>query len=247
MKKLILSLMLVLGCSSPAIAEIKKSDHPVRGVVYGFVDGGNRYESIIYHCTRDGAKINCSFESKCLRFPDKKNTQNQDEFKKASPSERKKLKKEFKNLCKKINEIIPSANEFEKLSEFDKESFENFNQMCINNTDFELLLKLTDDLENNICRFTTSTWNSTFEKKAGGIWESSHIGEMFGGLVGFKKATVQTFIEEKPGFWNFTFEASYLGTPKDGKPLPNAYKDNYSWKEESPILLPCKYVRMDIL
>lgn len=247
MKKLILALTFVLGCSSTAIAEIKMPTHPVRGVVYGFADGGNRYESIIYQCSRDGAKINCTFESKILRFPNKNHTKNQDMLQKISSDERKKLKKEFEHLCSKMNEITPPTKEFEELSEYDKESFENFNQMCINNTDLELMFRLADELENNVCRITSATWNSVFEKKANGVWESSHIGEMFEGLVGVKKATVQTFVEEKNGFWNFTFEASYLGTPTDGKPLPKGYKDNYSWKEESPILLPCKYVKMDIL
>lgn len=247
MKKLIFTLMLILGCSSNAKAEINTSDHPVLGTVYGFADRGNRYESIIYRCSRDGAKLNCTFESKCLRFPNKNNTPNQDKFKNISPEELKKVQKEFEAICKNLAQSKLPVDEFEKLSEYDKETFENFNQMCLRNVDLTLLAKLSDELENNVCSMTTSTWESSFEKNSSGNWESSYIGEMFGGLVGFKKATVQTFIEEKPGFWNFTFEASYLGTPKDGKPLPDAYKDTYTWKQGSPVLLPCKYIKMDIL
>lgn len=248
MKTFILALALVLGGVSGACAE---DDHPIQGVLYGFADGGNRYESIIYYCSKDGSKLDCSFESKCLRFPNKNGTKNQDEFKKTSSKDRKKIKKEFEQLCKNIKKITPKQSDLEKLSEYDKEGLEIFNNMCIHNDNFEAYLREIDALENNVCRITTATWKCSFEKKSDGKWECSHIGDLLGGFIaGVKKATVQTFIPEKGRYgtdWNYTFEASYLGTPQDGKPLPEGYKDSYSWKQGSPILIPCKYVKMDIL
>lgn len=131
-------------------------------------------------------------------------------------------------------------------SDYGQEEVLAFDNMCKNNIDVGLYVKQIDELQNKICRVTTANWECSFEKNLAGNWECSHIGELFGGIVGVKKATVQTFYPAKgfPGHWDYTYEYSYIGTPKDGKPM-NGGKDCYSWIEESPIKLPCDYVSLN--
>jgi hypothetical protein len=247
MKKLVIALALVLGCASGVWGKSEQPDYPTTGNLYGLVDNGSRYESIFYICIPNGRKIDCTFKSHCIRFPDKSRTPIQDNYNKLSTKAKEETRNAYKKRCDyKKNIKSEELAEILNGNDYSKEETNAFDKMCKNNINVEEYIKSIDDLKNKVCRVTTANWECSFEKNIDGNWECSHIGELFGGIVGVKKATVQTFYPVKglPRRYDYTFEYSYIGTPKDGKPLEGG-KDSYSWTEESPVKLPCDYVSLN--
>lgn len=134
------------------------------------------------------------------------------------------------------------------ITEYEWENFGIIENVCKTDKSIEHFLGEIDKLENKVCRITVATWKSFFKKNQDGLWESSNIDDLFMG-TGIKKATVQTFTPETTQlgftFWNYSFEASYLGTPKDGSPLPEGYIDRYTWRSQE-VKLPCEYIKMSL-
>lgn len=190
----------------------------------------------------DKDQIDCSFKSNCIRFPDKNKTNNLDRYNKLSEEEKAEQKKAVISICGEIDKINNQVH----IKEYEEQGMKIIENLCKSNGDIVTYLKKMDELQNNVCRATSSEWKSSFRKTSSGSWESVNIESPFF-LEGAKKATVQTFFKDKkyPHHWNYTFECSYLGLSEKNSDLKN-WKDFYLWNNNIPENLPCDYIKFDI-
>ena len=232
------------------------SDYPSSGLLYAITNNGNtRFEELYYKCQRYGedgnplpeGQIFCSFTCNYIRLAEVDYSQHIKEYNKMSKEkiteENQKIKEEFKKFYEEYKKTPKEEILKKGTSEFEyNELVEILNIVRDSKNPALDLALLLDKKEQNTCRIASNHFEMIFEKK-GEKYEWTATTDLFD--TGIKKANYYYFEKDKnsKSVWNLIMNSTYMGTPKDGKELPDPIHDKYTWNSNQRFPINCSTIK----